>query len=96
MEKIENVKFDDFAEFYCGTSDINEQKQELLDSLMNSDYESIIEDELSELYGKTCTIGQSYFEENDYYDITIYYNNKVYVCASLNKFEYSRTNENED
>lgn len=81
------IKFNDFAERYCGTNDRAEQIEELLDSLLYNvgffvGVSEISEEELSELFDTECQIEQTYFEPNGYYDITI---NGKYYCMSMIK-----------
>ena len=79
------IKFNDFAELYCGTADRKEQIPILLDALLydvEDGVNEISEEELSELFDTECQIEQNYFEPNDYYDIII---NGKYYCMSLIK-----------
>lgn len=77
------IKFNDFAERYCGTNDRAEQFQILMDAFTTvNDDEWITWEQLRELFDKEVQIEQSYFEPNDYYDIII---NNTYACMSLEK-----------
>jgi len=75
------IKFNDFAERYCGTNDRAEQIEELSLSLINVDNNDEISDaELNELFDTECQIMQKYFEPNDYFDIII---NEKWICTSI-------------
>lgn len=79
------IKFNDFAECYCGTADRKKQIPILLDALLydvEDGVNEISEEELSKLFDTECQIEQTYFEPNDYYDIKI---NGKYYCMSLEK-----------
>lgn len=79
------IKFNVFAERYCGTNNRAEQIEVLLDSLLydvEDGVNEISEEELSELFDTECQIEQTYFEPNGYYDIKI---NGKYYCMGLEK-----------
>lgn len=77
------IKFNDFAERYCGTNDRAEQIEQLKDALLvRNTIEEVDEADILELFDTECQIEQTYFEPNDYYDVNI---NNMYTCMSLIK-----------
>lgn len=74
------IKFDDFAERYCGTNDRAEQLEILKDNMLTESLDEVSKEDITELFGTECQIEQDYFEPNDYYDVTI---NGKYTCMSL-------------
>lgn len=80
------IKFNDFAERYCGTANREEQIPILLDALIydvEDGTNELDEKELLDLYEQDkVQIEQTYFEPNGYYDIII---NRKYYCASIKK-----------
>lgn len=77
------MNFNDFAERYCGTNDRAEQIEQLKDALLvRNTIEEVDEADILELFDTECQIEQTYFEPNDYYDVTI---NNMYTCMSLIK-----------
>ena len=78
------IDFNDFAEYYCGTNNREEQHDILMDNFVNMDSCGMSEEELNRLYDKKLiTLTQQYEDYHGFFETTI---DGVWTCDAIEPF----------